>query len=215
VYADVALVIDVSTSMRSPTRDGRPKLEAVQGAAHVFLDLMQFAPQGGGDQVAIAAFNDRAWVAQGLGGDAEALRAAVDRLPDGLASGTRLDLAVEIGMEALDAPGRRADNTPVIVLLTDGLPNRVPLGPGGTQEETVLAMADRARAAGLRLYTIGVGQSGAEDPAYRINAELLRAMATKPDMYFETLDTDELARIYSEIAHTLGCPPEAFWGHRP
>jgi len=216
VRTDVALVIDLSTSMRSPARDGRPKLDAVQSAARAFVDLMAFAPAGGPtDQVSIAAFNERAWVAHALDTDAQALNDAIDRLPDGLSPGTRLDLAVEIGITALAHPSRRPANTPVIVLLTDGLPNGVPVGPGGSQEETVLAVAEGARSAGIRMYTIGVGQADAEDPAYRVNAELLRKVATEPDMYFETLDTAELARIYAEIAFRLGCPPDAFWGGRP
>ena len=216
VRADVVLVIDVSTSMRSPARDGRPKLEAVQAAARAFVDAMAFDPAGAGptDQVAIAAFNERAWVELPLGADGAALRTAIDHLADGVAPGTRLDLAIDIGLEALESPARREANTPVIVLLTDGLPTGVPLGPDGTQEETVLAAAELVRAAGIRTYTIGVGQADAEDPAYRINADLLRAVATAPDMFFETLDPAELAAIYAEIAYRLGCPPEAFWGGR-
>lgn len=215
VRADVVLVVDSSTSMRSPARDGRPKLEAVQAAARAFVNLMDFSMDGGAtDQVAIAGFNERAWVEQPLGADPKALLAAIDRLPDGMASGTRLDLAIGIGDQALAAPNRLPGNTPVIVLLTDGLPNGVPLGPGGTQEETILALADVARTDGIRVYTIGVGQADAEDPAYRINAELLRRIATQPDMFFETLDPTELAAIYAEIAYRLGCPPEAFWGGR-
>jgi len=212
VHADVALVIDVSTSMRGPTRDGRPKLHAVQDAARAFLALMDFAPEGGQDQVAIAAFNSRAWIAQPLASDAAALRSAIDRLLDGLATGTRLDLAVEIGLGAIDTAGRKPENVPVIVLLTDGLPNGVPLGPGGSQEATVLAAADRVRATGIRVYTIGVGLPDAPDVADRINTDLLRAVATVPAMFFQTVDAVELARIYADIAYTLGCPPESFWG---
>lgn len=214
VHADVVLVVDASTSMRRPTRDGRPKLDAVQDAARVFLGLMDFVPEGGHDQVAIAAFNNTAWIAQPLTVDAAGLRRVIDALPDGLASGTRLDLAVEIGLRALDPAARLAGNTPVVILLTDGLPNGVPLGPGGTQEETVLAMAARARDAGVRMYTIGVGQADAADIADRINADLLRAVASEPAMFFQTVDAAELAQIYASIAHTLGCPPESFWGRR-
>jgi Mg-chelatase subunit ChlD len=208
------LVIDASTSMRSPTSDGRPKIDAVQDAARAFLGLMDFDPTGAHDQVAIAAFNHRSWVEQPLAADAAALRTAIDRLPAGLDQGTRLDLAVQVGMDALASPAHLPANTPVIVLLTDGLPNGVPPGPGGTQEETVLAVAERARAAGLRLYTIGVGQADAADPAYRLNAALLRAVASQPDMYYETVDAAELAAIYAGIAYTLGCPPEANWVRR-
>ena len=148
VHADVALVVDASTSMRNLTRDGRRKIDAVQDAARAFVDLMELGAADGRDQVAVAAFNDTAWIAAPLGADLIALHAAIDALPDGMASGTRLDLAVEVGRYALDVPGRIAGNTAVVVLLTDGLPNRVPLGPGGTQEETVLAVADDVKARG-------------------------------------------------------------------
>jgi Mg-chelatase subunit ChlD len=214
IHTDVALVIDTSTSMRNHTRDGRSKLDAVQDAARAFVALMDFAPEGGHDQVAVAVFNDRAWLAQTLGNDLDGLRAAIDRLPEGVAPGTRLDLAIDVGLSALSGAGRITNNTPVLVLLTDGLPNRVPLGPGGTQEETVVAAADRAKAAGVHVYTIGVGQQDATDPADRINADLLRAVATEPAMFFQTVDAAELGRIYADIAYTLGCPPESFWGGR-
>ena len=179
-----------------------------------FLSLMDLAADPGHDQVAVAAFNDRAWIAQPLGVDRFALHAAVDGLPDGMASGTRLDLALEVGRAALDVPGHIASNTAVLILLTDGLPNRVPLGPGGTQEETVLAMAEQVRASGVRVYTIGVGQADAPDIADRINADLLRSVASTPAMFFQTVDAGELARIYADIAYTLGCPPESYWGRR-
>jgi Mg-chelatase subunit ChlD len=214
VHTDVALVIDASTSMRRLTHDGRPKLDAVQDAARAFLTLMDFVPAGGFDQVAVTAFNSRAWIAQPLGADAAALRSAIDHLPDGVSRGTRLDLAVEIGIQALDSPARRPENTPVVVLLTDGQPDGVPLGPGGTQEETILAAAARARTAGLRVYTIGVGQPDAADIGDRINAELLRAVASEPGMYFQTVDAAELAVIYADIAYIFGCSGTAFWGRR-
>jgi Mg-chelatase subunit ChlD len=210
----VALVVDVSTSMRSPTQDGRAKLDAVQDAARVFVDLMDLDPGGGLDQVAVAGFNHSAWVEAELGASHAGLQAAITNLANGMEQGTRLDLAVEIGVAALQAPTRLAENTPVMILLTDGLPNGVPLGPGGSQEETVLARAGAAKDSGIRLYTIGVGQQDAADPAYLINADLLRAVASEPEMFFVTLDAAELARIYADIAYKLGCPPDAFWGRR-
>jgi Mg-chelatase subunit ChlD len=214
VHADVVLVIDISTSMRSTTTDGRSKLEAVQGAARLFLNLMDFEPAGGFDQVALVGFNHQASVHVPLSTDLSALSGGIDGLAARLDAGTRLDLAVEEGMHALDGPAREDDNTAVIILLTDGLPNGVPLGPGGTQEETVLSAANRVRDAGVLMYTIGVGQHNAPDPVDRINADLLRSMATEPEMFYQTLNAAELGQIYSDIAFTLGCPPSAFWGGR-
>jgi hypothetical protein len=124
-----------------------------------------------------------------------------------MAEGTRLDLALEGGRTALTGPGRDPAHTPVLVLLTDGLPNRVPTpAPSGSQEDTVLAAAARAKAAGIRLYTIGVGRPDAPDLADRINPDLLRAAASAPEMYYQAPDAEDLARIYAEVADTLRCP---------
>lgn len=213
-HGDIALVIDVSTSMRGLTLDGRPKIEAVQDAAAVFVGMLDLEPDGSADRVALVGFNDRAWIELHLAADAPGARAALGRLPDGMAQGTRLDLAIEIGVTALADTRRGDDTSPVLILLTDGLPNRVPLGPGGRQEETVLASADAARQAGITIYAIGVGEPNAPEVANRIDADLLQGVAGSSDRFFQTVSADELARIYSRIARSIGCPPDVFWGGR-
>jgi Mg-chelatase subunit ChlD len=217
VHADVTLVIDVSTSMVNETADGREKLAAVQDAARLFVDRMSFTADALGrhDQVAIVGFNDTAWIGQALTADAGALQAAIAGLRGRLAQGTRLDLALERGAEAALGSGHAPASTPVVVLLTDGLPNRVPTpSPSGSQEYTVLAAADRAKARGIRIYTIGVGRADAIDPAQRIDAGLLAAVASEPRMFYGTLSASDLARIYGEIAYAIGCSPDSFWGRR-
>jgi Mg-chelatase subunit ChlD len=188
--------------MLRPTRLGRLKLEAVQEAARVFAAHMDFVPAASGkvDQVAIAGFNASGWVEQPLTSDRARVEAAISALPARMVEGTRLDLAILAGRQALGDPRRRADNNPVLVLLTDGLPNHVPVAPGGSQEQTILGLAEAAKAAGIRLYTIGVGQPG------DYNAPLLSAVASRPEMFFETLDAEDLAGIYAEIAFTIACP---------
>ncbi len=149
----------------------------------------------------MVGFNNDWWLQHGLTNDAAALERAVDALPLRTAEGTRLDLAVAGGLAALAGPERDPENTPVMVLLTDGLPNRVPTPvPAGSQEDTVLAVADQAKAAGVLLYTIGLGQPT------DIDAGLLRAMANRPDMYYYAPDGEDLAEIYAQIAYTIGCP---------
>jgi Mg-chelatase subunit ChlD len=201
-HADVVMVIDVSTSMSRPTSLGRAKLDAARDAVREFLGRMQLqGGPGGQDQVALVGFNDMWWLEQALTADRGALERAVDRLPGKLGQGTRLDLAVEGGLAALSGAGRNPANTPVMILLTDGLPNRVPTPvPSGSQEDTVLAVAARAKAAGVRLFTVGIGQPT------DIDGRLLSAMANSPDMYFFTPDAEELRQIYAQIAVTIACP---------
>ncbi len=217
VHADVVLVLDTSTSMLRETRAGRTKLRAMQAAADTFIGLMELEPNRGlaHDQLAVVGFNNRAWIQHSLSVEEGALRQSVASLSEQVAEGTRLDLALRWGSKALQSPIRSSDNTPVLILLTDGMPNRVPTPqPSGSQEETVIAEAAAAKELGARVYTIGVGVPDATDPAERINPLLLRAVASKPSMYYETPDAEDLARIYSEIAYEIGCPRERVWGRR-
>lgn len=216
---DVALVIDASTSMLRPTAAGRPKLAAAQDAARSFVDQLHLAPDADRrhDQVAIAGFNGAAWTATALTNDAAGLRSAIAGLADRVAPGTRLDLALELGQAALaDITRRRAENAPVLIVLTDGMPSGVPTpAPSGSQEDAVLARAARAKAAGIQIYTIGVGQADAADPADRIHSALLRAMASSPGHAIETPNAEALAAIYRALAVTItdACPPGRHdWG---
>ena len=209
IHADVVLVIDLSTSMNRLTRDGRRKLDAALAAAGDFVNRLDLAGAGATprDRVAIAGFNDEAWIARPLGGDAGAARAALTGLPARQAEGTRLDRAFRIGAAALAGARPAGAATPVLVLLTDGLPNRVPFGPGSShpecpkQECTVLLAASEAKSAGARVFTIGLGE---RDDVLRA---LLRDAASAPTDYFFAPDGEDLAAIYGRIARRIErCP---------
>jgi Mg-chelatase subunit ChlD len=195
--ADVVLVLDRSTSMLRPVREGGlPKNEAAIAAARAFVAQLRLVPgdPGESDQVAIAGFNGRAWIESDLTRSrTDALR-ALDRLSGSLAEGTRLDLAFEIGQRPLDGPRHQPANRPVLIVLTDGLPNQVPFPPGGRQEDTVLSAAQAAKARGSRVYTVGLGGPGDVLPW------LLRAAASQPAMAYLAPDSADLAAIYDEIA---------------
>ncbi len=209
-FADVVLILDVSTSMRQPTGGGRSKLAAAQEAALTFAGLVRLQPdaQGNSDRLAVVVFNDDAWLLAALGNEPGAVRAALARVAEYVAEGTRLDLALRQGLAALDEAPRRSGNVPALILLTDGLPNRVPTPtPAGSQEDTILSWARQARMRGVSVYTIGLGKPNAEDPLQGIDIPLLQAIASRPDMFYHAPDAEELAGIYSQIAPTIGCPP--------
>ncbi len=69
-----------------------------------------------------------------------------------------------------------------------------------------MARAGAAKAAGLALFTIGLGAD--------VEAEALAAMAGRPDWYYPAPDGEVLAEIYRLIAVALPCPAGAFWGGR-
>ncbi|MCB9177562.1 MAG: VWA domain-containing protein [Caldilineae bacterium] len=209
IFTDAVLVLDMSTSMYRQTRGGRSKHEAAIEAARLFVSLMDLEPdrRGAHDRVGIVGFNDRAWTEVGLSNDRAAVDAGLDRLLDKVAEGTRLDLALEEGQAVLDRGPRVGNNQPVMILLTDGLPNRVPFGPGSKhpecdrQECTVLHYADRAKAAGTRLFAVGLGL---RDDV--LDALLAAAASSTGDFYFAP-DGEDLADIYRGIAGRLTeCP---------
>lgn len=202
VYTDVVLVLDMSTSMERATGTGRTKLEATLDAAKQFVSMMDLSPDDGGrsDQVGIVGFNAIGWIEQPLTSNGAALAAAIDRLPNGKGQFTRLDLGFELGLEALRPALGRPNTTPVLVLLTDGLPNRVPVDPDGTMETTVRKAAQKAKDAGAKVYTVGIG------PPEDINAPLMTQCASVPENYFYTPDSEALAGIYRKIAFSFGCP---------
>jgi len=208
-YADWVLIIDTSTSMLRDTGAGRSKLSAAQEAASVFVSQLALEPEGRGghDRVAIVGFNGEAWSAQPLTNDSDQAAAALENLAGRVAGGSRLDLALEEGMRALDSGETREANDPVLIVMTDGMANLVPTStPSGSQAQTVLSVAQEARARGIRVFTIGVGTRDAADPAARIDADLLRAVATDPTDYFETPSAEDLERIYAEITMRFRCP---------
>ena len=159
------------------------------------------------DQVAIVGFNGEAWTSIRLSDDRPAVNAAISDLESKISEGTRLDLALEEGQSVFEAGERLQPNEPVMILLTDGLPNQVPFGPGSphpecdAQECTVLKFASVAKSKGTRIYTIGLGL---DDDVLR---PLMESVATDSSMYYHAPDGEDLAGIYRQIAGRISeCP---------
>jgi Mg-chelatase subunit ChlD len=191
-YTDVVLVIDGSTTMLQRSEDGRLKLDAAKDAARAFLRRLQLTPDqlGRHDQASIVWFNDRAHVAQSLTNDGAALLAAVDRINP--IEGSRIDLGLEFAHRelVLTAPRRILANTPAIVLLSDGIPNR-------TTFEAVYGAADAAKLEAISVYTVGFGRN--------VRADALRRIASDPSQYYDSPGSAELRSIYEHIAGDLVC----------
>jgi len=194
--ADIVLVMDTSSSM-----SGR-KLTDAKSAALAFTELLDLADDAGeehdrdGDQVSVVRFDSEAELVLGLTGDRRAARAAIQGLR--VRRGTHIDKGLRLALAELRSERRRAGNTAVAVLLTDGMHNGVP--------DAELAAADELRAAGVRLYTIGLGEDA--------DHQRLKVMAGDSARYYYAPDSGQLLRIYGEIARDIQCPPERFWGGR-
>jgi hypothetical protein len=47
-----------------------------------------------------------------------------------------------------------------------------------------------------------------------VDEPTLVEMAGSRGRYYFAPDSGHLRRIYGEVAHEIGCPPEQFWGRR-
>ncbi|MCB8943691.1 MAG: DUF11 domain-containing protein [Ardenticatenaceae bacterium] len=183
--ADVLLVIDTSASMSLPTQaGGQTKLEAAQTAAAAFLNILPFPA----NQAGIVSFNTLAVLDATLTGDQQEL---LDALAVLAAEGTtRIDLALALSRGELSGPRHIASHEAIILLLTDGVPN-------GTEVSTILAEANAAKAAGITIYTIGLGAD--------VDGDLLQQVASSPAQFYLAPTTADLDTIYQQIANIIRC----------
>jgi Mg-chelatase subunit ChlD len=191
---DVVLVIDASSSMLEPTASGRTKLAVATDAARVFLDQLHFAD---GDQAAVVSFNAEATLLAPLSTNRAALDAALAGITT--AQFTRIDRGIAVAAGELAGARHHAANTPVMIVLTDGRANPVPVS-------VAEAEARAAKDAGVVLFTIGLGND--------LDTEALLGMASKPDYFYVAPGAEALAGIYRGIAVAIPCPAGAFWGRR-
>ncbi|MBK8540283.1 MAG: VWA domain-containing protein [Ardenticatenia bacterium] len=201
---DVALVLDASLSMLEPAGDGsapgppgpRSKLDAARGAALTFLDALHLDADRG-DQAAVIGFNSSAALLSPLTADRSALDAALAAIAP--APQTCIVCGVDTAAAELASARHRADHAAVLILLTDGRSNPQPAAEA-------VARAVVAKAAGIRIYTVGLGAD--------LDEAALREMASGPEAYRHAPSAAELAGIYRGIAVDIPCPAAAFWRGR-
>lgn len=182
--ADVALVLDASSSMLEPGALGDPKLQLALDAASAFVDALALPA----DRAAIVTFSSRAELLYPLSGDRAPLQLALARLFGQVRYGSRLDLGIALGHQVVVGPEHHAESRPVLVLLTDGL---------AADDAAARAAAERARSEGLLIYAIGLGQAP--------DRELLAELAGDPARSFLSPDGADLRRIYLQIARASAC----------
>ncbi len=141
---DIVVAIDTSRSMLAedlaPNRLTRAKLAA--------LDLMKLSKN---DRLGLVAFAGSAFLQCPLTLDEEAFRQSIEALDIGIIpqGGTALTEAIESALTAFE---KGNDNHKVLVLFTDG----------EDHDSDVLAAAEKAAKAGLKIFTIGVGTAEGE-----------------------------------------------------
>ena len=172
VYA--ALVIDHSGSMAGPA------LEAARNAASDFSDLMNLASKG--DVVTVVTFDDEADLLLAFSNDRSRVVQAIQDISEG--GQTNIAAGLNLATEQFVAQPPPADAHQVLILLADGQNN---VGPASG----VAAAADQAKAQGIRVVTIALGDA---------DRTALAQIASSQADYYETADPSALIEIYEEIA---------------
>jgi uncharacterized protein (DUF58 family) len=191
---DVVLVIDTSSSMSEVTTPGGPrKIDAAIDAGLSFLDNLKLPPGGNQDQVAVVWFNGTSGLESPLTGDKASVQGALRRLTQRQAADTRIDLGLATAYDEIVGARHRAQNNRAVVLVTDG---RQDPTAGDT---AVLTQAGRIKAAGVTLWTVGLGTN--------VDVGLLTQTASSPDNFKLAPDAGDLRLIYEEIARVVPCRP--------
>jgi Ca-activated chloride channel family protein len=188
------LAVDLSGSMRTDDMQlsGQPvsRFGAVEAIAGDFI------ARRSGDEMGLILFGSRAFLVTPLTYDLQAVRAQLQGAAVGLA-GTETAIGDAIGVAVKRLAGL-PEQARVVVLLTDGV-NIAPLDA-----------AHAAKAAGVRIYTIGIGATEMSipdlfgthtvNPSADLDESMLRTMATQTGgRYFRATDASQLADAYRAI----------------
>lgn len=192
------LAVDLSGSMRTDDMQlaGQDvsRFEAVEAIASDFI------ARRAGDELGLVLFGSRAFLVTPLTYDLDAVRAQLQGAAVGLAgTETAIGDAIAVAVKRLAALPAQAR---VLVLLTDGVNNAGSIAP----EQAAAA----AKAAGVRIYTIGIGATQMRVPDFfgmRVvnpSADLDEAMLTRiaeqtGGRFFRATDTRELTDAYRAI----------------
>lgn len=190
------LAVDVSGSMASQDMaDGYTRLQVVQKVAGDFIR------QRHGDQVGLILFGTRPYLQAPLTTDLGTVDRFLDEAMVGVAGtqtaiGDAIGLAIKRLQNGPDKQGHKGDT--VLILLTDGANDAGVMPP--------LEAAKMAAAAGLRIYTIGVGSDsqgsffglgGGDDD---LDEDTLKRIARiTGGEYFRATDASDLKQVYASI----------------
>lgn len=195
---DIALVLDVSTSMKTMDFQPRNRLHVAKQVLENFVNGRKH------DRVSLVVFAGRSYTQCPPTLDYDVLISLLRQVDFG-----RVEDGTAIGTGIMNAANRlRGDGAQgkVMILLTDGVNNAGEVSP--------VTAAQAAAALGIKVYTIGVGKEGehpieVDDPLYgrqvvmvktEIDEDMLRQVsAATGGKYFRAQNPKALEAIYREI----------------
>ncbi|WP_183422257.1 VWA domain-containing protein [Luteibacter sp. Sphag1AF] len=192
------LAVDLSGSMSR--EDMLLAGQLVSRFAAVEAIAGDFINRRAGDEVGLILFGSQAYLVTPLTYDLDAVRAQLEGSVVGLpGTETAIGDALAVAVKRLAAMPEQAR---VVVLLTDGVNNAGSIAP--------LEAAKAAKAAGVRIYTIGIGAtqlrvpdffgSRVVNPSADLDVGMLTDIANQTGgRFFRATDANELAQAYRAI----------------
>lgn len=175
---DLMFVIDVSGSMVGV------KASNAVIAGQSLVDLQSPLT----DRVGLVSFSDTATLREVLTSNFTQVKNSIQALP--FVGGTNIAAGLQVAKQELLDHGRMTSALPVIVLLSDGVSDRA----------SALTQASQAKASGIRIISIGLGDDADES--------LLRGIASTSADYFYSPTTSDMTGIMADIMGQLVCRDE-------
>ncbi len=177
---DIMLGLDISSSMRA--EDFKPD-NRIHVAKQVVSDFISGI---GNDRVGLVAFAAKSFTRCPLTLDHDVLRTMLEDVDIGIVEdGTAIGLALANCVARLKDSDAKSK---IVILLTDGVNNRGEIDP--------ITGASLAKAAGVKVYTIGVGkEGGAPVPVRTRDGRMVYARNPDGSLYMTELDEDTLKEI--------------------
>lgn len=187
---DLMLVLDRSGSIDAS------ELATLKSAAKSFVD--DIGPTASTSHVGMSSFETTATLDQHLTDSGTTVKASIDALVSG--GFTNLAGGIDLATGELANPGDGhdrpdGDSPDVMVIITDGAPNRP--SPIATAQAQAAAEADAARADGIEVFVVGVGVTSSTE------TYLKTEIADDAVHYFAAADFSALGAILEDLAQ---CP---------
>lgn len=182
---DIALALDISSSMDLPFAPGQTRLAATRDVVREFIKSRT------DDRVGLVVFRDEALALSPPSLDYAALDTMVADLDSSLLPQDGTGIGIGLGT-ALNMLQDSVAASRVIVLLTDGEQNADSISPERA--------ADLAASLKIRIYTIGIVPALGQGTIRGIDDELLVSIADRTGgKYFEASNPEQLEGVYQEI----------------
>ncbi len=208
---NLVLAVDLSGSMEvNDFQLGGQRVDRLSATKAV---AAEFIERRTGDRVGLILFGQQAYLHAPLTFDLQTVKTLLLESSIGLA-GEKTAIGDAIGLAVKRLREAESDaNEQVLILLTDGANTAGRIAP--------LQAAELAAAAGLKIYTIGIGAESMEiesvfggrtqqvNPSTDLDEKTLRAIANDTGgQYFRATDTGRLADIYAALDELEPVPEE-------